>query len=115
LGCVLANTNLNVLTAVFYWFTLKRDEPYSFPENPIPFLTQGEKPPFSLQRPIWIGCCSCVNPINLFPHRTTPALKFHTAMGRANRAYLWLNNNRPAGVKPQCDCAFIKGLTRFLM
>ncbi|MDK5171396.1 hypothetical protein QAA87_005355 [Serratia nevei] len=27
LGCVLANTNLNVLTAVFYWFTLKRDEP----------------------------------------------------------------------------------------
>ena len=26
LGCVLANTNLNVLTAVFYWFTLKRDE-----------------------------------------------------------------------------------------
>ncbi|MEL5653697.1 DUF4422 domain-containing protein, partial [Serratia nevei] len=25
--CVLANTNLNVLTAVFYWFTLKRDEP----------------------------------------------------------------------------------------
>ena len=26
LGCVLANTNLNVLT-VFYWFTLKRDEP----------------------------------------------------------------------------------------
>ena len=29
LGCVLANTNLNVLTAVFYWFTLKRDEPKS--------------------------------------------------------------------------------------
>ncbi|MDP8713723.1 hypothetical protein, partial [Serratia marcescens] len=28
LGCVLANTNLNVLTAVFYWFTLKRDEPF---------------------------------------------------------------------------------------
>ncbi|MFV9179901.1 hypothetical protein, partial [Serratia marcescens] len=28
LGCVLANTNLNVLTAVFYWFTLKRDEPH---------------------------------------------------------------------------------------
>ncbi|PYA89946.1 hypothetical protein DMW59_27690, partial [Serratia marcescens] len=27
LGCVLANTNLNVMTAVFYWFTLKRDEP----------------------------------------------------------------------------------------
>ncbi|MGQ6336489.1 hypothetical protein ACUNEH_18430, partial [Serratia sp. IR-2025] len=27
LGCVLANTNLNVLTAAFYWFTLKRDEP----------------------------------------------------------------------------------------
>ncbi|HAU4403384.1 TPA: hypothetical protein F6V94_23225 [Serratia marcescens] len=30
LGCVLANTNLNVLTAVFYWFTLKRDEPFFF-------------------------------------------------------------------------------------
>ncbi len=28
LGCVLANTNLNVLTAVFYWFTLRRDEPF---------------------------------------------------------------------------------------
>ncbi|MFP8764953.1 hypothetical protein ACLH1L_21390, partial [Klebsiella sp. 1SOBk11mer] len=26
-GCVLANTNLNVLTAVFYWFTLTCDEP----------------------------------------------------------------------------------------
>ena len=33
LGCVLANTNLNVLTAVFYWFTLKRDEPF------LPFST----------------------------------------------------------------------------
>ena len=32
LGCVLANTNLNVLTAVFYWFTLKRDEPFYWPE-----------------------------------------------------------------------------------
>ncbi|HGW6120986.1 TPA: hypothetical protein ACNIQF_005540, partial [Serratia marcescens] len=31
LGCVLANTNLNVLTAVFYWFTLKRDEPFFIP------------------------------------------------------------------------------------
>ncbi|HHL0948756.1 TPA: hypothetical protein ACQVH2_004553, partial [Serratia marcescens] len=31
LGCVLANTNLNVLTAVFYWFTLKRDEPFFLP------------------------------------------------------------------------------------
>ncbi|MGQ6628538.1 hypothetical protein ACUNDV_12345, partial [Serratia sp. IR-2025] len=31
LGCVLANTNLNVLTAVFYWFTLKRDEPFLLP------------------------------------------------------------------------------------
>ncbi|MDM3541840.1 MULTISPECIES: hypothetical protein, partial [Serratia] len=31
LGCVLANTNLNVLTAVFYWFTLKRDEPFLWP------------------------------------------------------------------------------------
>ncbi len=28
LGCVLTNTNLNVLTAVFYWFTLRRDEPF---------------------------------------------------------------------------------------
>jgi hypothetical protein len=28
LGCVLANTNLNLLTAVFYWFTLKRNEPF---------------------------------------------------------------------------------------
>ncbi|WP_142502445.1 hypothetical protein [Klebsiella sp. 2680] len=26
-GCVLANTNLNLLTAVFYWFTLTCDEP----------------------------------------------------------------------------------------
>ncbi|MBE5203289.1 hypothetical protein IG612_11835 [Pectobacterium sp. FL60-S17] len=26
-GCFLAKTNLNVLTAVFYSFTLKRDEP----------------------------------------------------------------------------------------
>ncbi|MGS3330522.1 hypothetical protein ACB374_09320, partial [Serratia marcescens] len=33
LGCVLANTNLNVLTAVFYWFTLKRDEPFLLPAN----------------------------------------------------------------------------------
>ncbi|EPK4142366.1 hypothetical protein [Serratia marcescens] len=32
LGCVLANTNLNVLTAVFYWFTLKRDEPKKSPQ-----------------------------------------------------------------------------------
>ncbi|MDK5933552.1 hypothetical protein, partial [Serratia nevei] len=31
LGCVLANTNLNVLTAVFYWFTLRRDEPFLCP------------------------------------------------------------------------------------
>lgn len=31
LGCVLANTNLNILTAVFYWFTLTCDEPYIFP------------------------------------------------------------------------------------
>ncbi|WP_181424436.1 hypothetical protein, partial [Serratia marcescens] len=31
LGCVLANTNLNVMTAVFYWFTLKRDEPFFCP------------------------------------------------------------------------------------
>ncbi|MDM3541383.1 hypothetical protein OHN05_23500, partial [Serratia marcescens] len=30
LGCVLANTNLNVLTAAFYWFTLKRDEPFFY-------------------------------------------------------------------------------------
>ncbi|MGS3428161.1 hypothetical protein ACB358_18215, partial [Serratia nevei] len=34
LGCVLANTNLNVLTAVFYWFTLKRDEPEIRLANP---------------------------------------------------------------------------------
>ncbi|WP_308380110.1 hypothetical protein, partial [Serratia marcescens] len=34
LGCVLANTNLNVLTAVFYWFTLKRDEPFFIPFRP---------------------------------------------------------------------------------
>lgn len=27
-GCVLANTNLNVLTAVFYWFTLTCNEPF---------------------------------------------------------------------------------------
>jgi hypothetical protein len=27
LGCVLANTNLNVLVTVFYWFTLNRNEP----------------------------------------------------------------------------------------
>ncbi|WP_308380057.1 hypothetical protein, partial [Serratia marcescens] len=33
LGCVLANTNLNVLTAVFYWFTLKRDEPKKTPQS----------------------------------------------------------------------------------
>ena len=33
LGCVLANTNLNVLTAVFYWFTLKRDEPKKPPDR----------------------------------------------------------------------------------
>ncbi len=28
---VLANTNLNVLTAVFYWFTLTCDEPFLLP------------------------------------------------------------------------------------
>ena len=32
-GCVLANTNLNVLTAVFYWFTLTCDEPKKAPSG----------------------------------------------------------------------------------
>ncbi|MGQ6630924.1 hypothetical protein ACUNDV_24670, partial [Serratia sp. IR-2025] len=39
LGCVLANTNLNVLTAVFYWFTLKRDEPFFI--HPLGVLCRG--------------------------------------------------------------------------
>ncbi len=30
-GCFLAKTNLNVLTAVFYWFTLTCDEPKKSP------------------------------------------------------------------------------------
>ena len=54
LGCVLANTNLNVLTAVFYWFTLKRDEPF-YPLAAVltSSTTSGDSSPRSAARSDW--------------------------------------------------------------
>ncbi|MFA1590186.1 hypothetical protein, partial [Serratia nevei] len=57
---VLANTNLNVLTAVFYWFTLKRDEPFLCP--------QGEPAALFL----YSGCLTCFARSSYYRHAYIP-------------------------------------------
>ncbi|MEB7558127.1 hypothetical protein NGC38_16475 [Kluyvera cryocrescens] len=47
IGCVLANTNLNLLTAVFYWFTLNCDEPKLSPREHIMKLLMYVAPEFA--------------------------------------------------------------------
>ncbi|HGY5685762.1 TPA: hypothetical protein ACNV4Q_003639, partial [Serratia marcescens] len=72
LGCVLANTNLNVLTAVFYWFTLKRDEPSFLPLTlppPSPPPAASRAPPGFIRHSLLLSIATIRKSAFSFPTR----------------------------------------------